>query len=238
MIKNTKYIKIYEVLSRILRHPMLQDVNLEAAIQYTLDFIHIVGVPDMFEDKEVKLTLHNYRAELPCDLISITQVMNCKDRSCLRSMTDSFDPDGYDEGRRSLGYRNFKEEDTFKVQNHIIIASIKEGEIKIAYKAIPVDEDGYPLLQDNPTYLNALELYIKLQVFTVLFDQNKISAAVLQNTQTDYAWKVGQLQSEMTIPSESEMESICRSWTTLLQRTTDFDNGWRHLGDRQYLRYH
>lgn len=238
MIKNPRYIKLYDVLSRILRHPMLQSVTLEAAIQYTVDFIHIVGVPDMFQDKETILHLHNYRAELPCDLISINQVMDCKTHSALRSTTDTFDPDGHEEGRYTLGYKGFHEELTFKVQNTVIVSNIKEGDIKVSYKSIPVDEDGYPMIMDNPTYLNALELYIKVQVFTILFDMGKIQAAVLQNTQTDYAWKVGQLQSEMTIPSESEMESLSRSWTTLIQSVTDFDNSWKHLGDRQYIRRH
>jgi hypothetical protein len=34
------------------------------------------------------------------------------------------------------------------------------------------------------------------------------------------------------------MESIARSWTTLIQRNTDFDNGFKNLGDREYLRQH
>lgn len=238
MIKNPRYTRLFLVLDRILRHPMLQNVTLEAAIQYTVDFMHIVGTPEMFQDKEITLTLHNYRAELPCDLIAVNQVMDCKTHSCLRSMTDTFDPDGIVNGRQTLGYRGYREEDTFKVQNTILISSIKEGDIKVSYKSIPVDEEGYPLIPDNPTYLSALELYIKVQAFTILFDTGKIQAAVLQNAQTDYAWRVGQLQSEMNTPSESEMESLCRSWTTLLQRVDDFDNGWRHSGDREYLRRH
>ena len=34
------------------------------------------------------------------------------------------------------------------------------------------------------------------------------------------------------------MESIMRSWTTLIQRVTDFDRGFKRLGDREYLRKH
>lgn len=232
MIKNTRYIKLEEVLSRCLRHPLLQDVDIEAAIQYALDFIHAVGMPELFEDKEADIPIVDYRGKLPCDLVSINQVKDKKSRLCLRSTTDNFLSR---EGRCGCHHTC---EDTFKVQNTVIITSFKEGEVTVSYKAIPVDDDGFPLLMDNPTFLKALELYIKKEVFTVLFDQDKIKAPVLQNTQKEYAWKVGQLSGELVTPSESEMESISRSWTTLIQRTTDFDRGWKHLGDREYIRRH
>jgi len=33
-----------------------------------------------------------------------------------------------------------------------------------------VDENGFPLILDNPVYLRALESFIKKEVFTILFD--------------------------------------------------------------------
>ena len=238
MIKNNQYITLQEVLSRILRHPLLQSVNMEQAVQYTVDFIHIFGLPDMYEDREVIIPIKNFRGELPCDLISINQVMDTCSHTCLRSMTDTFFPTRYRRGKETAGYIGYPDELTFKVQNHIIFTSFEEGEVKINYKAIPVDEHEFPLILDNSLYLKALELYIKKEVFIIKFDKGEISDKVLQHTEQQYAWAAGQLQSEFSIPSESEMESICRSWTTLIQRSTDFDNGWKNLGDREYLRRH
>lgn len=238
MIKNNKYIKLQEVLSRVLRHPLLQSVNMEQAVQYTIDFIHIFGLPDMYEDKEVLVKIENFRGQLPCDLVSINQVMDTCSRRCLRSMTDTFYPDRYERGKTTAGYIGFHDELTFKVQNHIIFTSFEEGEVKINYKAIPVDENGFPLILDNSVYLKTLELYIKKEVFGIKFDQGELADKILQHTEQQYAWSAGQLQSEFSIPSESEMESISRSWNTLIQRTTEFDNGFVNLGDREYLRRH
>lgn len=234
MIKENQYIRLHEVLSRALRHPLLQDMSLEAAAQYAVDFIHAVGTPDMFEDREAEIEIHNYRGKLPCDIIAINQVMDLCTHTCMRAMTDTFFP----ADNHHCPYGHHYGELTFKTQNTIIYTSMKEGKIKMSYKAIPVDEDGFPLLIDNPTYLKALELYIKKEAFTILFDTGKIQAGVMNKAESDYAWKVGQLQSEMTIPSESEMEAICRSWTTLIQRTTDFDKDFKHLGNREYIRNH
>lgn len=238
MIKNNQYITLQEVLSRALRHPILSGVNMEQAVQYAVDFIHIFGLPDMFEDKEAIVPIQNFRGELPCDLISINQVKDMCSGVCMRSMTDNFFPDCHERGKKVIGHFGYHDELTFRVQNHIIFTSIKEGEVKVSYKAIPVDEHGFPLVLDNSVYLKTLELYIKKEVFGIKFDQGDISDKVLQHAEQQYAWSAGQLNQEFSIPSESEMESLCRSWTTLIQRTTDFDNGFKNLGDREYLLRH
>ena len=67
---------------------------------------------------------------------------------------------------------------------------------------------------------------------------NKISPAVLQNIQQEYAWKVGQLNTEFTLPSISEMQSITGILNQLLPRVTEFKKGFKHLGDTEYIKSH
>lgn len=224
MIKETQYTSIKNLLDRLTRHPMLKDISLESVVQYTIDFIAIFGLPKMYMDKETTIQIKDYRGLLPCDLVSINQVQDAQTKICLRSMDGTFLPK---EGLNEL---------QFKTQGNIIFTTIEEGELLISYKAIPVDKEGYPLLSDNPVFLRALELFIKENYFTILFDMGKISPAILQNTQQQYSWAAGQLEEEYTIPSISEMESLKNSWCTLIQRTTEFDNGFSHNGDREYIR--
>ena len=106
----------------------------------------------------------------------------------------------------------------------------------LSYKAIPTDKDGLPLLIDNSVYLKTLETYIKKEVFTYLFDMGKISPVVLQNTYQQYSWLAGMLQSEFTIPSQSEMESLTRMWNTLIPRVSEFNTGFNSLGNKEYLK--
>jgi len=121
---------------------------------------------------------------LPCDLIEINQVKKVSDNIPLRQMTATFNPGG-------TIYNEHKHEYSFKTHGRVIFTSFKDGNIKISYKSIPVDEEGLPLLLDNEKYLNALELFIKSKVFTVLFECNKISSQVLQHTEQEYSWAAG-----------------------------------------------
>ena len=74
MTNNVNFINIREILSRVTRHPLMSDIGLESAIQYTLDFIAAMGLPKIYVDKVADVDIENYRALLPCDLISIIQV--------------------------------------------------------------------------------------------------------------------------------------------------------------------
>ena len=231
MVTEIQYTNIRRVLDDIHDHPMLNNVTLEQVVRYTIKFISKHGYSKLYQDKQEEVEIHDFRGLLPCDLISIIQVKDDKSGICLRSMTDSFIP-------KDEAFSHSHEELAFKTQGRVIFTSFPEGKVTVAYKAIPVDDEGFPLLIDNETYLDALEAYIKKQVFTVKFDQQKIAAGVLQNAQQEYAVAARLLLSEFTVPSVSEMESISRMWESLIPRVRQFDKGYKHLGDRQYIRNH
>lgn len=256
MVTNIQYTNIRRVLDDITDHPLLRDVTLEQVIRHTIRFISLHGYPQLYQDKIDTVDIRDFRGLLPCDLVSIIQVKDLKTDVCLRSMTDTFTPglrpkpDMRNQPKDLLNnmkppvntyippMQEYREEPSFKTQGRIIFTSFPDGKVEIAYKAIPVDEDGFPMLIDNETYLNALEAYIKVKVFTVKFDTGKIQAGVLSNAQTEYAWASHLLQSEMITPSMSEMESMTRYLNTLIKPVRQFDNGFKDLGNREYLRNH
>lgn len=231
MVKEIEYTNIRELLSRVLRHPLLQGFTLEQAIQYTIEFIGLFGFPGLYEDKEETLHICDYRGKLPCDLVEITMVRDCSTNIPLRSMTSAFNPGG-------KYYDHLRQEPQFKVQNRVIFTSFPEGDIRIAYKAIPVDEEGLPLLIDNSKYMKALELYVRCQLFTFLFDMGKITQQVLTHTEQEYAWAAGQLEEEFKTPSEAEMQSITNMLNQIIVRTDDFYTGYERLGNREFRKTH
>lgn len=262
MIKEIQYTNIRRVLDNLMDHPLLRDVTLEQAVRYTIRFISLHGYPRMFQDKIEQVEIEDFRGLLPCDLISINQVKDMHTGICLRAMTSTFvrgmephktpekpvDPINNTlhetEKLKALDHLYLSphhprmEEPSFKTQGRVIFTSFPEGCVEISYRAIPVDDDGFPLLIDNENYLAALEAFIKLQVFTIKFDTGKINANVLQNAQQTYAWRAAELGSEFSTPSYSEAEALSRFWNTLVPSVQHFDKGFTHLGDREYLRRH
>ena len=217
-----QYLSIKKILDSCLRHPLMQDLSLETAVDYTIDFMRIVGMPRMFTEKVVRIPIDKYRALLPCDYYQTIQVRIPGGHALVYS-TDSFH------------MSNKGNSSTYKIQGNIIYTSIESGELELAYLAISTDEDGYPLLPDNSSFTRALELYIKKQWFTILFDLGKITSAVLQNTQQEYAWAVGDCQSEFNRMSIDQMEAFSNSWRTMILRDHQHSSGFIGDGTRQTL---
>lgn len=231
----TDYISIKQVLDDCLHHPLLQDLTLERAVAYTVDFIRIVGMPTIFQEKTQEVEIENHRGSLPCDFHEMIQVRTNHEKcghyvgGVFRYSTDNFHMS--DTKHESPDY-------TYKIQGSVIYTSLKEGTIEIAYRAIAVDDEGYPMVPDKSSFTRALELYIKKKCFTILFDLGKISQAVYANVQQDYAWAVGQAQSDLIRPSIDEMQSITNALNTLVPRVNEHSKGFITDGSMERIKLH
>lgn len=235
-----EFISIKAILDRLLRHPLMQDLQLETAIDYTVDFMRIVGYSGMFESKIESIKVTNYRANLsnlqlkPYKILGVrykdTYLKYANDyfHPALGTQQDVEDPQPVYNPREKFDFSNITTDDievqgsilkfmgtfefvnnmkayynsgklsnyTYKIQGNCLFTNIQSGDMDVAYIGIPVDEEGFPMILDNSSYLRALELYIKKQWFTILFDMGKIQGPVLQNVQQEYAWAVGDCESE------------------------------------------
>lgn len=224
------YTNIRLILDKLLRHPLMQDLTLETAVDYTVDFMRIVGVPNMFMEKIEVLEINKYRAMLPCDYYQMIQVRKSKGAS-FRYSSDTFHlSENKESNDRSLA------DLTYKVQGNVIYTSIENGEIEISYLSIATDDEGYPLLPDNSSFTRALELYIKKQWFTILFDLGKIQSAVFNQVLQDYAWAVGDCQTEFNRLTIDKAESFYNSWRTLILRDTEHRTGFINNGTKERLK--
>lgn len=227
------YTSIRLIMDRITRHPLLEDIPFETVVDYAAEFMKIVGTPPSFLEKVAKIDINDYRGILPCDYYQVIQVRiidKDKRMGAFRYSTDSFHMSNIKPEHGGL---------TYKIQGTCIFTSIEKGQIEMAYMAIPLDDEGYPLIPDNSSYSRALELYIKLQRFTILFDEGKINPQVLSNTQQQYAWAVGQAQTDLIRPTIDQMEAISNMWNKLLPDSTkDHDHGYLHEGTKEHIITH
>lgn len=226
-----RYISLKQILDNLLDHPMLREVSFERAVNHTINFMRILGCPKMFEEKTAIIEIEDYRGVLPCDFNEIIQVRThntCNNNyKVFRYSTDNFHMSENKQDSFDL---------TYKIQGNVIFTSMKEGTIEIAYNAFVVDSEGYPLIPDNSAFIRALELYIKKQCFTVLFDLGQINQAVYHNVCQEYAWAVGQAQSDLIRPTIDQMQAITNSLNTLIWRTTEHNNGFVNNGSAEKIK--
>lgn len=224
-----KTVSIMEVADRIKRHPMLKEIPFETILSYTVDFIRITGIPEIYDEKTEILEIKDYRALLPCDYIYMLQVRDIPSDETYRAATDTFHMSEHKHKPVGLTYR---------IQNNVIYTSKECGKLEIAYKSIAVDEDGYPLLPDSPSFLRGLESYVKKQWFTIRFDMGLTPQYVLNQALQDYAFNVGAAISDLRFLSIDKAESLFNSWSTLMIRHNEHKHGFRNDGAKELLKVH
>lgn len=221
------YISIRQILDDLLADDMMKGLSLERAVNYAVEFIRVVGMPPIFESKVECIHIDNYRGELPCDFYEVIQVKDPHGLAYLSS-EGSFSNENKPGGYISL---------TYNIKGNVIFTSTKDKDVEVAYRAIKVDDEGFPLIPDNGVFARALELYIQKRYFTILFNGSKIPLNVLQNTQQEYAFYVGQAQSDLVRPNLDQMESIKNMWNTLIPRMHKHAEGFRSINAPEVLTF-
>lgn len=237
MAQIQKYIKIQQILDNLLDNPLLQDLTLERVVNYTIRLMRKIGCPQLFYEATEWINIDNYRGVLPCNCLNVIQVRN-EFGVCYRYSTDSFHM-SQDKGNLSpSAYARDNPDLTYKIQGDCIFTSEEKGKIEIAYNAVAVDNDGYPLIPDDESFIDALERYIKKERYNILFDNGKITQQSLQVAQQEYAFAVGQASNSLIMPTIDQMESLKNMWTSLIQRTREHKRGFNTLGNQEFIKIH
>lgn len=214
---------------------MTRDIPFETTVEHTVDFIQLMGTPALYSEKTATVEVQDWRGDLPCDFEHMMQVRVAGSGGATPNRT-------YRESGHSFHMSNNKgitdiTDLTYKVDGMVIFTSTRDVAIEIAYRAFAVDEEGYPLLPDNASFLRGLEAYIKMKWFEDLFDEGKIPQAVMERTDKEYAWAAGDAQSEFSRLTLDGAETLFNSFKTMLPRNNEhwkgfFTNGskeiWKH----------
>lgn len=223
------YIRIQQIADDLAEHPMLRDIPFERIVNYVQELIKVVGSPKLFVEKTAVVHIEAYRGLLPCDFVKVIQVRGIRGEEYVSTM-NSF--------HTSPKHEEFIGTPTYKIQGDIIFTSNPDEDIEIAYRAMPVDEDGWPLLPEDETFKRAIEAYIKMKRFTIYFDMGQISQAVFAQAQQDYSWCVAQAQNRLTMPTYDEMETLTNVWNNFVVRTTSHRNGFVLEHNKEYMKKH
>lgn len=221
------YISVRQILDDLLADDMMKGCSLERVVKYAVEFIKVIGMPPVFDSKVAKVDIKDYRGELPCDFYKVIQVKDPKGFAYISS-EGSFSNQNKPDATPAF---------TYLIKGNVIFTSTKDTSVEVAYYALNVDEEGFPLIPDNGTFSRALELYIQKRYFTTLFNSGKISIQVLHNVQQEYAFYAGQAQSDLIKPDFDQMESIKNMWTELIPRIYKHADGFKTVNTPEILRF-
>jgi hypothetical protein len=127
---------------------------------------------------------------------------------------------------------NSAHEDTYIIDANYIKTSFESGKICLSYKAIPTDEDCYPLVPDDISYREAMFWYIykKLLLSNPKFKNNGINYAFAEERWQNYCT---QARNAANFPDIDRMESFMNQWVRLIPNMNRHDDGFESLNTRE-----
>lgn len=123
-----------------------------------------------------------------------------------------------------------------------LVTNKRDGFIKLAYKAMPTDERGYPLIPDLPSYQDAIYWYVTMKLNFPKYLKGKLggkgvnnNAQVYQSLEQRWHFYRNLAYTEAMMPTADDMHNIKNEWNKLIPEFNEDRNFFEDLGDEQII---
>ena len=116
-----------------------------------------------------------------------------------------------------------------------IKTNVETGYIMLAYQAIPTDAEGYPMIPDNQSFLDAIYWYINMKLMYPDWRTGKIRDAVYADAKRSWNYYCKQAYGEALMPNKDQMESIKNTWLRLVPEINEHSTAFSTMGQRQIV---
>ena len=194
-MKNINYISCKSVIEEVIDVlNMDSEVRWHSMIEWISTALRLIGAYPQYKVEECDIDFSEYRVELPQNIIHIEDIYVYKNA------------DLYPYSTSSIFDKKILHPD-FKIVNNIVYSPIESGKIKIKYLSIMVDDEGFPMIPDNPSYTQSLFWYIvsRLSLGGYTFKSKEISFMMANQMWLKYC---GQARASISMPDGEEIEKL------------------------------
>lgn len=194
------------------------------------------------------LKINNHQASLPSDLFRLNQVAFSSSANGnwvpMKISTSSFNSWGSIRPEEDLTDLDSKMRPidtttesglTYSIKPGYINTSVKDGYIKLSYDAIPVDEDGYPLVPDNISYAEAVYWYVVMKLKYPEYLSGKMDQGRYHDIRRSWNFYCKQAYGDSMMPTLDEMDSIKNSWLRLMPEINEHDSFYKDVSTEQKI---
>ncbi len=210
MTKN--FVSLKYVVEKIYRDTGInKELPLDDCVSWIYEALMFIGAFGQYEVKLVELTVANHKTELPCDFIDMIDISHhglplyyagkslinnffCHD--CKISTFDNTTISGINK-------------EYFQFQgNQTLATSFRDGHVCITYTALPTDDEGFPMIADNVSYLQACSSYVIKMLDWQLWRKGQTTDAIMKSSASDWDWFCAQARGSMNLPNLAELENL------------------------------
>lgn len=228
---NGKYKSVKYILEKVYRDiKPIESVDLYDAVEWLGECIELIGSPFQLLDKHDCITIEEFKGKLPCDLFLLLGTREKNSKQAMRYSTDSFH---HAKVCQDVNHDCYLADVTYTINDDYMFTSFKEGDVEIAYKAIPVDKEGFPMIPDDIKFVKAAVAYISERILYGKWTSGKVNADVYRKAEQERNWYIGAAQSRGNMPSVDMMESLKNQLIRLIPKINQHADNFKSTGERE-----
>jgi hypothetical protein len=124
---------------------------------------------------------------------------------------------------------------TYLITNNYIKTNQESGYIMMAYQAIPLDKEGFPMIPDDVSFMEAIYWYITTKLLYPQWKQGSVRDAVYYDARRSWNFYCKQAYGNALMPNADQLESIKNTWLRLIPEINEHATGFSTLGQRQVI---
>lgn len=230
------YISLNEVMWSVTQNPLVANITTEEAAESALQLLKILKLPLAMVTEVKTLEVIEYKAKLPNSLITLNSVK--RNGLPLIYSSNPFHTSNHERKSEPNYYEGCKPADTYILQECNIITSFEDGTIEASFDRLALDEDGFPMIPDNESMINAIKYHIMQNYAEALWYVGKITDKVFQHIQQQRDWYVGQAASSLKLLNIDHAEAMANSINRLIVDTRTHQKSYKGFGDSETLKRH
>jgi len=118
----------------------------------------------------------------------------------------------------------------YMIQNDEIITTMEEGLIEMAYKAFPLDSNGFPMIPENGKLIEAIKYAIIERVCIRLLARGKITERFYDKMEQKYLFYKSSASNSLKLRTMPEEEVFKKRFMRLRPDLNQYDNDFNDFG--------
>ena len=124
---------------------------------------------------------------------------------------------------------------TYVITPNYIKTNIKEGYLHMSYRAIPTDSEGYPMIPDSESFLEAIYWYIVVKLTYPEWRRGIVHGSVYQHAESKWNFYSRQAYGNAMMPDLSGMKSLINTWNKLMPNLNEDHNAYADVGTQEIV---
>ena len=126
----------------------------------------------------------------------------------------------------------------YSIKPGYIVTNLPTGYLKLSYDAVPIDDDGYPLIPDTMSYIEAIYWYVVVKLKYPDYIAGRLRGDVYGDMRQSWNFYCKQAYAESMMPGADEMESIKNTWNRLIPVMNAHDSFYDGISNPERIKNH